>query len=239
MAVFHMRVDEPTENRATPQRDIRAGVFDMEGVLLDSEPFHHQAVNEILREEGRPQLSFAEYLRYLGATDEYTWRDLVVRRALRRPRAEYRARFDTKILEAYRERATIGAGVIGLLDDLSVRGVPLAIASSCRRTWIEASLGKLRIRGYFDAIVSGDLVAIGKPDPAIHLLAAELLGVPAAMCFAVEDSPKGISAARAAGMLTFAVRTPYTPGKLTTKAHVRLRSLTDFDCSRLFDLETM
>lgn len=50
-------------------RQIRAGVFDMDGVLLDSEPLHHQAVNAILREDGRPQLSLCEYARYLGVTD--------------------------------------------------------------------------------------------------------------------------------------------------------------------------
>jgi HAD superfamily hydrolase (TIGR01509 family) len=216
-----------------PDRLIRAGIFDMDGVLLDSEPLHHQATNEILAAEGCAGLSFDDYSPYLGTTDEYTWNDLIRRYELQRPLAYYRERFDAVILERYRQSSTIAPGVRALLDKLRARGLPLAVASSSRRCWVETCLAALGLRGYFDVLVGGDMVAHGKPDPAIYLLAAQRLGVPPERCFAVEDSPKGIAAALAAGMLTVAVETPYTHGQQTGAAHVHLRSLTDFDCSFL------
>ena len=70
---------------ALPGGPVRAAIFDMDGVLLDSEPLHHQAINTVLAEEGHGEISLAEYSRYLGTTAEYTWDDLVHRYGLERP----------------------------------------------------------------------------------------------------------------------------------------------------------
>jgi beta-phosphoglucomutase-like phosphatase (HAD superfamily) len=112
-------------------------------------------------------------------------------------------------------------------------GLPLAVASSSRATWVETCLKALGIRHYFDVVVGGDMVASGKPDPEIYLLAAHLLGTPPQECFAVEDSPKGIAAAVSAGMLAIAVATPYTQNAQTGNAHIHLHSLAEFDYSFL------
>jgi HAD superfamily hydrolase (TIGR01509 family) len=212
---------------------ISAGIFDMDGVLLDSEPLHHAAVNEILAAEGHAAVSFADYSRYLGTTDEYTWDDLIHRYGLQKPLSSYRDRFNAVILGHYRGHSTIAPGVQALLDTLKAHGLPLAVASSSRQAWVETCLAALGIRRYFDVLVAGDMVARGKPDPAIYLLAARRLGTPPQECFAVEDSPKGIAAALAAGMLTVAVDTPYTRSQLPGAAHIHLRALTEFDCSFL------
>lgn len=153
------------------------------------------------------------------------WQDLVARQRLRGSIASYVARFDAKVVEAYRTRAVLVPGAIRLLSALKAASLPMAVASSSRRQWVEVCLEQLGIRRYFDTIVGGDMVIEGKPDPAVFLLAARQLGVRPTECFAVEDSPKGVTAAVAAGMLTFAVRTPYTPHGCTSGAHVEVGSL--------------
>jgi beta-phosphoglucomutase-like phosphatase (HAD superfamily) len=94
-------------------------------------------------------------------------------------------------------------------------GLRLGVASSSRRIWIDATLSSLGLAGTFDAIVSGDDVERGKPDPRIYLLAAQRVGIPPPRCLAIEDSPNGIESARQAGMVVLGVRTAYT-------AHLRL-----------------
>ncbi len=206
---------------------VQAVIFDMDGVLLDSEPLHHQAANAVLLEDDRQALSLPEYTRYLGTTDEDMWRDLRTKRGLERPHEHYLARFDAHILAAYRQHASAAPGAIDLLDWLSARGLPLAVASSSRAQWVETCLETIGARRYFDAVVGGDMVVRGKPDPAIFLLAARKLGARPARCVVFEDSPAGVAAARRAGMHTVAVGTAYTPPGLVQGAHLRVNSLAE------------
>jgi HAD superfamily hydrolase (TIGR01509 family) len=202
-------------------------IFDMDGVLLDSEPLHHRAVNSILREERRPPLSLAEYTRYLGRTDEDLWQDLRSRRGLDRPHEHYLQRFDVLVLAAYQRHAAAAPGAVALLDWLTARRVPLAVASSSRTRWVETCLDTIGIRRYFHAVVGGDVVTRGKPDPEIFLLAARRLHAEPGTCVVVEDSPAGVAAATGAGMLPFAVCTAYTPAGLVHGAGVTVHSLAE------------
>jgi HAD superfamily hydrolase (TIGR01509 family) len=186
-----------------------ATVFDMDGVLLDSEPLHHVVLNEVLAHEGKT-LSFEEYRPYIGTTLEYTWSDLIRRYHLAGPVEDYILRYDEGILESYRRHSVLAPGVRRLLDLLIQRGIRRAVASSSRTSWVEASLETLGIRQDFELLVTGDMVTHSKPDPEIYLLAAERLGVDPRRCLAVEDSPKGVASACAAGMTVVGVRTPYT-----------------------------
>jgi HAD superfamily hydrolase (TIGR01509 family) len=206
---------------------VQAVIFDMDGVLLDSEPLHHQAANQVLLEDDRAPLSLAEYTRYLGTTDEDMWHDLRTTRGLNRPPEHYLSRYDTRIQAAYRQDAVAAPGAIDLLDWLAERGLPRAVASSSRAQWVETCLDSIGVRGYFDAIVGGDMVARGKPDPAIFLLAARKLQVRPEACVVFEDSQAGVTAARRAAMHTIAVSTAYTPAGLVQGAHLRVNSLAD------------
>jgi HAD superfamily hydrolase (TIGR01509 family) len=181
----------------------------MDGVLLDSEPLHHVVLNEVLAREGK-SLSFEEYRPYIGTTLEYTWSDLIRRYHLAGPVEDYILRYDEGILESYRRHSVIAPGVRRLLDLLTERGIRRAVASSSRTSWVESALETLGIRRDFELLVTGDMVTHSKPDPEIYLLAAARLGVGPRRCLAVEDSPKGVASARAAGMTVVGVRTPYT-----------------------------
>ena len=198
--------------------------FDMDGVLLDSEPLHHAVLNAVLAVEGK-SISFEEYRPYIGTTEEDTWGDIARRLALAGPISAYMARYEEGILESYRRHSAINPGVRRLLEILEQRGIRRAVASSSRTSWVEAALQTLGIRDRFELIVSGDMVTQGKPHPEIYLLAAQRLGVDPHHCLAVEDSPKGVAAAAAAGMTVVGVRTAYTAHLPLDGATVVLDSL--------------
>ena len=207
----------------TPQ----AVIFDLDGVLVDSEPLHHHAANAVLAEDGHPPLSVAEYTRYLGLTDEDMWRDLRTVRDLGRPQEHYLSRFDRLVLAQYRRHATAAPGAVALLDWLTACGLPLAVASSSRAQWVKTCLHAIGLLPYFDRVVAGDMVARAKPDPEIYLLAARQLRAQPAGCVVFEDSPPGVTAASRAGMYTIAVCTAYTPPGLAQGAHFTVSSLAE------------
>jgi HAD superfamily hydrolase (TIGR01509 family) len=208
---------------AAPQ----AVVFDLDGVLTDSEPLHHCAVNAVLAEDGQRPLSVAEYSCYLGLTDHDLWRELRTARDLDRPHEHYLSRFDRHVLAGYRQHATPAPGAVDLLDWLTACGLPLAVASSSRVQWVETCLDAIGVAHYFDRIVAGDMVTRGKPDPEIFLVAAHQLRAQPGRCVVFEDSPAGVTAASRAGMYTIAVSTPYTPPGLVHGAHFTVNSLTE------------
>lgn len=90
--------------------------------------------------------------------------------------------------------------VVDLVRAARAEGMPCAVASNAARVLVDAGLAALELRGLFAHVVAGEDAQRGKPDPELFLLAARCLGVPAADCVAVEDSPDGLAAARAAGM---------------------------------------
>ena len=187
-----------------------AVVFDLDGVIVDSEHLWDEVREELARERGgrwhdRAQadmmgMSSLEWSRYMhdviGLADSpEAISDEVVRRMLGR----------------YDEHLPLIDGATGSVARLAAR-YPLAVASSANRPVIEAVLELSGLARYFDATVSSEEVARGKPAPDVFLEAARRLGVPADRCAAVEDSGNGIRAAHAAGMRVLAIpNTRYPP----------------------------
>jgi len=186
-----------------------AVIFDMDGVLIDSEPLHFAVLSELLKRAGHI-LTRTENENFIGTTSEAMFSTLIARHGLSGTVAEYIARYDEMLVDVLREPHAPAAGVIPLMARLRQLGSRLAVASSSRRAWVEATLRSLALADAFDVIVSGDDVERGKPDPAIYLLTAQRLGVTPAQCVAIEDSPNGVQSARAAGMTVLGVRTEYT-----------------------------
>ena len=179
---------------------IDAVIFDMDGLLLDSEVL----AIESLRRAGS---SFGHELpvefchRMIGTPLDHC-RALVAERfgdafPLDRYFAVQEAHLETLVASG---RLALKAGVAELLDALDAHAIPRAIATSSSRARTDRHLGLVGIAERFDAIVTRDDVARGKPNPDPFLKAASLLGVPPARCLALEDSHNGIRAAHAAGM---------------------------------------
>lgn len=181
----------------------------MDGVLVDGEPLHFEAVNRMLGEEGRA-ITLDQYKPYMGTKSG--WSDLIRDFGLSKPYEHYSVEYKALMVGLYRERSAPLSGAVELVRDLRAAGMPLAVASSSILPWVEACLGRIGLLDAFDVIVTGSDVREGKPSPEIYLLTAERLGVDPAACLVFEDAPAGILAANAAGMECWAVRTEYTRG---------------------------
>ncbi len=193
--------------RTDPDRAaaIRAVIFDMDGVLVDSEPLHLKAMRAVLEAEGHT-LDTAEYVQYIGDSARNTWETIRGRRGLSGSLEDYLARYDDAVCAVIAAEAVPMPGLLPLLDLLRADGVPLAVGSTSPQRWVTVTLAALGVADSFQAVAGRDMVAHGKPAPDVFLRAADLLGVPPTACLVVEDSPRGLQAARAAGAFVVAFR---------------------------------
>lgn len=192
---------------------LRAVIFDWDGVVVDSSR-HHERSWEILAEQRGLPLPSDHFKRGFGKKNNFIIPDL----GWATEPAEVDALADAKenlYRSLVREHGIEPLpGVHGLLAALRDEGIPAAIGSSTERANLDLLLDLMGLREFFAAIVSGEEVAHGKPDPAIFLLAAQRLAVPAPDCLVIEDALVGIEAAHAAGMPVLAVATTNTAADL-------------------------
>ena len=181
----------------------------MDGVLVDGEPLHFQAVNKLLATEGKA-ISLDDYKPYMGT--KTGWADMIRDFGLTQPREHYSEIYRAMILESYRTQSEPLPGAVKLVRGLRSAGMRIGVASSSILPWVEACLARIGLEDAFDDITTGTDVDNGKPAPDIYLLAAERLNVNPRDCLAIEDAPAGILSAKAAGMECWAVRTEYTSG---------------------------
>jgi beta-phosphoglucomutase-like phosphatase (HAD superfamily) len=205
-------------------------IFDMDGVLIDSEPLHFDVLTEVLAADGQA-LSRAEYEEFIGLTNAAMWQTLIARHRLVRSMSDYQTQFDAILLRVLLRPHAPLPGVVALITRGRDLGLRLGVASSSRQVWIDATLRSLGLSEAFDTVVSGDDVERGKPDPRIYLLAAQRLGIAPGRCLAIEDSPNGVQSARAAGMVVLGVRTPYTAHLHLDGAERIVDSVSDLDLS--------
>jgi HAD superfamily hydrolase (TIGR01509 family) len=186
-----------------------AVIFDLDGVLLDSEPIYLAATNSVLAREGR-YLSPEENARYIGTRFRDILDDIIPRFGLAHGAEYYIAESQQEVLRAFGGPLAPPPGARELIERLADHGVPRAVGSSSATAWVDQVLTNLGVRDYFSVIVGGDQVDHGKPAPDIFLRCAELLDVPPKRCAVIEDSANGVLAARRAGMAAIGLRTAAT-----------------------------
>jgi len=182
----------------------RAVVFDMDGLLLDTEDLWRQAETELFRQHGQT-FTFDDKLAVMGTSFEHTAGYFADR--LGRPAEEGVALVDRlyEIMEGLLRLQVQGRpGAIDLVERLRGR-VPMALASNSSGRLVSTALSTAGLADAFHAIVTADDVSDGKPAPDIYLLACERLGVRPEDSLALEDTPSGIAAAKAAGLACIAV----------------------------------
>ena len=206
---------------------IEAVVFDLDGVLLDSEQVWDEVREELVKERGgrwhdRAQtemmgMSSIEWSRYMH--DELGVPD---------PPQEISADVVRRLEEVYRKRLPLIDGAHEAVERLAARW-PLGLASSSNREVIDLVLDLSGLARFFRVTVSSEEVPRGKPEPDVYLEAARGLGVPPERCAAVEDSRNGILSAKAAGMRVIAIPNHhYPPGEeALALADVTLSSLAE------------
>lgn len=221
-----------------------AMIFDFDGVVVDSEPIHLTAFQQVLRNAQMELTREDYYNKYLGF-DDHDCIETVMQdqgRAVSQERISAMIAEKTVLVQQFmRESVRPLEGAVELLRAAYEAGVPLAVCSGALRAEIELACDSVGVRDFFRIIVSAEDVAHGKPDPqGYHLALARLqrvtdLALEPGRCLVVEDSPAGIDAARAAEMNVLAVTSSY-PAESLIRADRIVDSLSEVTIPQLVAL---
>lgn len=188
---------------------VRAVLWDMDGVLVDSADYHYEAWRQAMQREGR-QLTHADFKRTFGQRNDTVLRDMLdphisdadIQRIADFKEATYRT--------LVRERGIAPLpGVLHWLSVLQDAGWKQAVASAAPRANVDAIAEAMNITHFFDALTSAEDVTRGKPDPQVYLVAASRVGASPAQSIVIEDAPAGVEGAKRAGMKRIGVRSSH------------------------------
>jgi HAD superfamily hydrolase (TIGR01509 family) len=196
----------------TPPPPIQALIFDMDGLLVDSEPLTGIALEALFRQHACciDWDDKALAARLMGRRMPEILAVLAELCGMTTPADELNETLEALRVQTLRGQLQAMHGARELLAFAGATGLPLALATSGRRTYVNAVLDETRLTGRFTVEVTGEDVIHGKPDPATYMLAASRLGAEPAACVVLEDAPNGIAAAEAAGMRSIAIPNVYT-----------------------------
>jgi HAD superfamily hydrolase (TIGR01509 family) len=215
---------------------VKAVIFDMDGVIIDSEPFHWEVNKRIFKSMGI-DVSEEEYHRYIGVSNTNMWTALRRSHGLRQSVGQLVAmQVRGNIDFMKKEHVNPVDGVIDLIIGLKKAGLLLGLASSSPHQIIAMVLDKFNIRSFFDAVVSGEDFENGKPAPDIFLAAASMLSVLPEQCVVIEDATHGVEAAKAARMKCIGFSNIHSPGQDLGKADVVIDGLTVIGVSDVLSL---
>lgn len=189
-------------------------IFDFDGVILDSEPLHYEAVTNVLKKIGII-LSYKEYAKkYIGLSDKEMFPLLLKDKGCVFSAGAIALLINekidvyTRIIDACNKLPII-TSVDQYIYNALQNDQKVAICTGSTKIEISTALDKLNLRQHFDTIVTAEDVQSGKPSPEGYLLTAKRLGVPTNKCLVIEDSPHGITAAKNAGMHVVALATTH------------------------------
>ena len=200
-------------------RQVQAIIFDMDGVIVDSESRHERAFLEVVREIGFGDKLGLRFADYIGRSDQALWLDFVAGHKPSQTVAELLAMKRQRVVELIRREQPLFDGLPELLEKLAAR-YALGLASGSEREVVEEVLALKRLGRFFSAVVSDADVKRGKPAPDIFLRAAELLNVASGECCVIEDSKPGVAASVAAGMEVIAITNTHPAEELRHATYV-------------------
>jgi len=203
-------------------------IFDMDGVLIDSEPIHYEIEKIIFNLLG---ITVPDELHrnYMGASNDFMYADLKLKFGLSAPLAkliEFDDQFRSKYLREL-DRVDLNEGVLSLLKELKATGLKLAVATSSSPEVVSVLLSRCMIATYFDAIVTTTEAGKSKPAPEVYLLAAQKIDVDPSKCIVFEDSPNGLLAAKRAGMYCVVIQNDNRMDDQLQIADHRIRSFSE------------
>lgn len=180
---------------------LKAVIFDMDGVLVDSEPLHYEVNKVTVKEHFDIDLNYEYYKQYIGSTVMYMWEKMIKDFSIEGYTPEELFGLSEEVKDRLVEKNGYPQvhGAVDFVKSLSTK-YKLAVASSSALVNIERNVSNLGIANEFDVLVTGLSVQNPKPAPDIFLKAAAELGVKPCECIVVEDSCNGVRAAKAAGM---------------------------------------
>jgi HAD superfamily hydrolase (TIGR01509 family) len=214
---------------------MKAFIFDMDGVIIDSEPLHRQIKMAAFRHFG---LDFdeADCAKYVGMTSRDLFAEVI---------AASGKSLDADAVAKYKHDLFIDTlkndsslqpidGIMELVENLRRHGIKMALASSSNRRVIDLVMKRFSLKDKFASILSGGDLPKSKPDPAVYLLSAKNLGVNPKDCVVLEDAAAGILAAKRAGMYVVAYRNMNSGAQDLSLADEIVSSIKDVNVGRLF-----
>ncbi len=203
--------------------ELAGAVFDLDGLLVDSEGLKYRSITEVLAEYGEELFEDEFIERWLGRG--YGFREGIERHGLMEHHDAIHAKQTEVYLELIHNELELMPGARYALKELKSRGMKLALATASRPQFMEATMEKFSLMDYMDAVISGGEITTSKPDPEIYLEVVKRIGLEPGECVAFEDSNGGVESARAAGLFCVAVPNRYTEGMDLSKAHFIIGSL--------------
>jgi HAD superfamily hydrolase (TIGR01509 family) len=194
---------------------IQGVIFDMDGVLCDSEPLIAEAAGQMFREKYGVPATAADFHPFIGTGEERFLGGVAEKYGVALQPGVDKARTYAIYLELIVGRLQPLPGAHAFVAAARQRGLKLAVATSADRIKLHGNLTAIRLpESSFDAIITGSEVPRKKPHPDIFLLAAERLGVSPADCLVVEDAPSGLQAGRAAGCACLGITSTFDAATL-------------------------
>lgn len=209
---------------------IEAIIFDMDGTLVDSEPFN----TEIERRQfvhNNLTISEEEHKKYLGTASDAMWKEICQRHRLQKTAEQLVEENHAECFAFFSELKEIPVmpGVVEALEKIQAKNIPMAVASSSTPEMIDLILTRASLKKYFQVIVSAREVGKSKPEPDVFLRTAEKLGIEPRKCLVIEDSKNGIAAAQNAGMTCIAYQPPNIDASTQKEADAIIRNFTQLE----------
>lgn len=213
---------------------IKAVIFDMDGVIVDSEPELVKVEIEYMADHG-VKITKEDIDEFVGTNSYYMWRILKDRYNLDKSVEDLVQENREKYMEHIQNPDNVKPvpGVIELIKSLHEKGIKMVVASSSPVSWIEKIIDTLELRDYFEFLISGDYVENSKPDPDIFLFALDKLGVDNKEALVIEDSTNGVKAAIAANIKVIGYKGDETSNQDLSMADRVIKSFDEIDLEEL------
>lgn len=206
---------------------MKAVIFDMDGVIVDSEPLHMKIERELLEEFGG-KITEKEHAQFIGTTDYHMWSNLKDRFNLK-PSVDDLIKMKKKRFIENIDKVELVDGFYDFMLKLYDENYLLALASSNNREAVDAVMNMFNLDKYFKCSISGEEVTKGKPDPEIFLKAAKKLNVDPKDCLVIEDAAAGVKAAKSAGMKCVGFKNPHSGDQDLSEADIVMDDFKQLD----------
>ena len=189
-------------------------LFDMDGVIIDSNPYHKLALDKFLGAKGFYLSEEERKQRLYGRANKDWINDLYDGKLSEKELLDLGTEKEQIWRELYKNDIVPLKGIKTFLDTIKEKNIPFAIGTSAPYENVEFTLEKTNLQGYFNHILHQDHVKIGKPHPEIYINCAKAIGLPPEKCIVFEDSLAGVKSGKAAGCKVVGVTTTHTPEEL-------------------------
>jgi HAD superfamily hydrolase (TIGR01509 family) len=202
-----------------------AVIFDMDGVVVDSNPFHRRALVQFCQKHGYRLTEDQMKAKIFGRTNKEWLTDLLGGSITPNKIKEYEDEKESQFRKDYAPHVKPIKGLIRFLGALKRSNIKMALASSAPRLNVDFILRKTKTADCFEIIIDGDSIERGKPHPEIYLKTAKAIGFISKKCIVIEDSLSGVEAAKRAGCKVVGITTTHSPRELASTDLV----INDFD----------